>query len=171
MNVSDLLDMLEGAWRLSRSIEAEGAVMQGRAQFSRLAQDALLYREEGVLTLHNGQTVRCTRSYRFLAQGESLQIVFNDAPDAGKPFVTLRFSDAPSGVLIANDEHLCVADTYSVRYCLRLPAGYETDISVSGPQKKYRAVTRYSKIDDDQALISADDPMRQPGGDLGNQHD
>lgn len=145
MGVSQLLDQFEGRWQLSRSIEQEHATMRGSATFSRAENDVLLYHEEGLLTLHNGQTVRCTRRYKFLAQGESLVIRFNDGPDDGKIFVELAFSGGTAGVLTAADKHYCGKDIYSVVYRLNLPDSYETDVSVSGPNKDYRAVTRYTR--------------------------
>lgn len=145
MGVSHLLDQFEGHWQLSRRIEQEQATMQGTATFSRVENDILLYHEEGVLTLHNGQAIRCTRRYKFLAQGESLVILFNDGPDDGKTFVELAFSGGPTGVLTAVDKHYCDKDIYSVVYRLSLPDSYETDIRVSGPNKDYRAVTRYTR--------------------------
>ncbi|OZI44249.1 DUF6314 family protein [Bordetella genomosp. 4] len=145
MGVSQLLDQFEGHWQLSRSIEQEHATMRGNATFSRVENDVLLYHEEGLLTLHNGHTVRCTRRYKFLAQGESLAILFNDGPDEGKTFVELAFSGEITGVLTAADKHYCGKDIYSVVYRLSLPDAYETDICVSGPNKDYRAVTRYTR--------------------------
>lgn len=145
MGVSQLLDQFEGCWQLSRRIEQEHATMRGSATFSRAENDVLLYHEEGLLTLHNGQTVRCTRRYKFLAQGESLVIRFNDGPDDGKIFVELAFSGGATGILTAADKHYCGKDIYSVVYRLNLPDSYETDVRVSGPNKDYRAVTRYTR--------------------------
>src|SRR5690606_24254370 len=135
----------EGRWQLSRCIEQEGATMLGAATFARTADGGLLYEEAGLLTLRDGQTLRCTRRYRFVARGESLVILFNDGPDAGKPFVELVFADTTPGVLIAADKHFCGRDIYAVEYRLQLPASYETDVLVAGPNKRYRAVTQYAK--------------------------
>ena len=146
MDVSQLLDLLEGSWTINRHIEQERATMQGSARFTRHAEDALLYDEEGLLTLRSGQRFRCTRRYRFLAQGDLLQIRFDDGPDSGKVFVQLRFGGEASGVLSAVDQHYCGPDIYSVHYRLHLPESYETDVFVSGPKKHYRALTRYTKI-------------------------
>ena len=144
--VSQLLDHLEGHWQLSRSIEEEGAAMQGSARFVRVADDELLYDEEGMLTLSNGQVIRCTRRYRFIASGERLRVLFNDGLDVGKLFVELTFGDETPGMLAAEDKHYCGQDIYSVVYRLSLPASYETDVFVTGPKKHYRALTRYTKI-------------------------
>jgi len=144
--ISQLLDQFEGQWQLSRSIAEEGATMRGSARFVRVTDGGLLYDEEGVLTLGNGQSIRCTRRYKFLADGERLTILFNDGQDAGKPFVELKFGDEASGLLTAADKHYCGQDVYSVVYRLSLPVSYETDVSVAGPKKHYRALTRYTKM-------------------------
>lgn len=144
--ISQLLDHFEGQWQLSRSIAEEGATMRGSARFVRAADGGLLYDEEGMLMLGNGQSIRCTRRYKFLADGEKLTILFNDGQDAGKPFVELKFGDEASGILTAVDKHYCGQDVYSVAYRLNLPVSYETDVSVAGPKKHYRALTRYTKV-------------------------
>lgn len=146
MDISLLLDRFEGRWRLERHIEQEGAAMQGVATFSRAGEDRLLYDEAGQLTLRDGQIIRCTRRYQFVARGETLVILFNDGPDAGKTFVALACGDDGPDVLTAADPHLCGQDSYTVVYRLGLPHAYETDILVAGPHKNYRAVSRYTRL-------------------------
>lgn len=146
MDASQWLDWLEGQWRISRRVESENATLHGSATFSRIADDVLDYAEKGLLTLHNGQTIRASRRYTFLARGESVVIEFADGPDLGKPFVELLFNPSTAGVLRAADTHYCGEDTYSVTFQMSLPDAYETDIAVSGPSKSYRAITRYRRI-------------------------
>lgn len=143
----DLLNQLEGQWRLHRDIEAEGATMTGRALFTRVAPDALRYEETGKLSLRDGQVLPCSRRYRFVERGDALVILFDDEPDRGKTFVTLRFAAAATGMPVASDRHLCGRDTYSVIYRLRLPSCYETEVSVTGPRKQYTALSRYTRPD------------------------
>lgn len=140
-----LLEMFEGEWDLSRRIDEENAVMIGHARFTREGSDVLRYREEGLLTLRNGQTIRCSRRYRFVAYPDSLLIEFDDGPDQGKKFVEIRFTGNPDGLMMGLDDHHCGQDLYTVEYRLSPPGCYETHVTVSGPQKAYRAVTRYQK--------------------------
>jgi hypothetical protein len=141
-----LLDLLEGRWHLSRDIEAEGATMIGAARFTRVAPDTLHYEESGTLTLRHGQTLPCSRRYRFIARSDAVVILFEDEPDRGRHFVTLRFAPEGSETLVATDIHPCGPDTYTVLYRLGLPTEYQTEISVQGPRKHYTARTRYTRI-------------------------
>nr|WP_255448227.1 MULTISPECIES: DUF6314 family protein [unclassified Bordetella] len=143
-----MLDQLEGSWRLRRDIAAEGATMTGVAHFTRVAADVLHYEETGTLTLREGQTLSCSRRYRFIARGDALVILFEDEPDRGRQFVSLGFVPADAHTLVAADTHLCGPDTYTVAYRLALPAGYETEISVQGPRKDYTALSRYTRLVD-----------------------
>ena len=145
MTVSGLRDAFVGTWHLSRRIEGEDASMEGRAVFTCESDGSLLYREDGVLTLHNGQCIKSTRRYRFVFGHESLQILFNDGPDHGTLFVELSFAAGQDGIMTATDDHYCGKDIYAVQYRLNFPTAYETDVRVSGPKKHYRALTRYAR--------------------------
>lgn len=147
MDVSHLLESLEGPWCLSRRIEPDGATMRGTAQFTRVSPDVLSYEETGWLTLGNGNVLQSTRRYRFRAQQDGMVIDFDDGPDAGKIFVTLTFATTATTDMVAADRHHCGDDVYAVQYKLRLPHAYDTVVSVTGPKKDYRITTQYVKAD------------------------
>jgi hypothetical protein len=141
-----LLDGLAGRWAIARVIEGEGARAVGVASLSPDADGALAYRETCQLTLSDGRVVQTYRNYRYRFVGEWIEIHFDDGPDQGRLFVRLAFGPSPGTRAAASDIHHCGDDIYRVLFRLDLPSSFQTEIAVSGPRKKYCAVSRYERI-------------------------
>jgi hypothetical protein len=142
-----LLEGLAGRWAITRTFKGEGALAVGVASLRPVGAEALAYRETCELTLSDGRVLQAYRNYHYRFVGKWIEIHFDDGPDKGRLFVRLAFAQGPSKQAEAFDFHHCGDDTYRVLFRLNLPSLFETEIAVSGPRKKYRAVSRYSRIE------------------------
>ena len=143
-----LLESLAGRWAIERVYEGEGALAVGVASLGPDGAQTLAYRETCQLTLSDGQVLQAYRNYRYRFADGLLEIHLDDGPDAGRLFVRLAFAQGPRGQAEAFDVHHCGDDVYRVVFRLDLPSSFETEIVVAGPRKKYRAVSRYSRIEE-----------------------
>jgi hypothetical protein len=134
-------DRLAGQWELERTFEGLGASLKGSASFTPAGPQTLAYRETGQLTHADGSRTEAYRNYVYRLAGDALEIDFGDGPDKGTLFVRLEVSAAAP--FTASATHHCGDDIYAVRYRFDLPAAFETDITVAGPKKAYRALSRY----------------------------
>ena len=141
-----LLDGLTGRWAIARIIEGEGARAVGVASLRPDGPRVLAYRETCELTLSDGRVFAAYRNYRYRFDGDSTEVHFDDGPDQGRLFVRLAFGPSPGRQAEAFDIHHCGDDIYRVLFRLNLPSSFETEIAVSGPRKKYRAVSRYERL-------------------------
>ena len=141
-----LFEGLAGRWTIDRLFEGQSATLQGAASFLPDGPGALAYSEAGRLTLSDGRALQATRSYRYRFVADAVEIDFADGPDKGRLFVLLAFGPLAAGQAEASAVHHCGADAYHVRYRLNLPSAFETDIAVSGPNKAYRALSRYTRL-------------------------
>jgi hypothetical protein len=141
-----LFDGLAGRWTIDRVFEGQDATLRGTASLRPDGLDALVYEESGRLTLSDGRVLQAARSYRYRFAAGAIAIDFGDGPDKGRLFVKLDFGSLIGERAEGSDIHYCGADVYRVRYRLNLPAAFETDIAVSGPNKAYRAVSRYRRL-------------------------
>ncbi|WP_246731784.1 DUF6314 family protein [Methylocapsa sp. S129] len=137
---------LAGRWAIARIFEGAGATLEGVASFLPDGPGALLYRESGQLTLADGRALQAARSYRYRFLAGAVAIDFADGSDKGRLFVRLAFGPSATAQAEASAIHHCGADVYRVLYRLSLPSAFETDIAVSGPNKAYRAISRYRRL-------------------------
>jgi uncharacterized protein DUF6314 len=143
-----LLGALAGRWAIARVIEGEGAQAVGVASLRPDGDGALAYKEACQLTLSDGRVFQTYRNYRYRFVGEAIEIHFADGPDQGRLFVRLAFAQWAGAQAEAFDIHHCGDDIYRVLFRLDLPSQFETEITVSGPRKNYRAVSRYERIEE-----------------------
>ena len=141
-----LLEGLAGRWAIERAFEGEGARAAGVASLRPEGAETLAYRETCQLTLSDGRVFQAYRNYRYRFVDGLLEIHFDDGPDAGRLFVKLAFAQGTGRQAEAFDVHHCGDDTYRVVFRLDLPSSFETEIVVAGPRKNYRAVSRYTKL-------------------------
>ena len=144
--VSDLFPYLEGNWKLSRTINdlrqnMPGAVV-GNVKMARrtdiAGNDALTYREEGVLRFGNYEE-NVFRFYDFSFPAPHKAIVhFED----GKVFHEL---DLSSGYWQA--EHLCGEDTYRGRFRIESRDVWMSNWYISGPNKEMILDNRFQRLD------------------------
>lgn len=139
------LERFLGVWTINRHIKGEGADLVGEAIFKPVDTVSVSYREQGLLTLANGQTLNTVRHYLYRFKERSILVEFADGPNLGDRFVELRFIEDAQGVMTAQDIHQCGNDAYHVRYHLQSLDAFRTDIGVQGPRKAYTAVTHYSR--------------------------
>jgi hypothetical protein len=141
-----LLNCLAGYWNIERIIEGEGATLRGTASLLPTVPGVLAYKETGQLRLQNGRTLETFRCYHYRLLESAIEIDFGDGPANGQLFVRLDFGNSLQEVVEAQDVHYCGKDIYRVLYRLRLPMAFESEIEVSGPNKAYRALSRYTKL-------------------------
>lgn len=141
---AQILRNLRGAWILHRDIQPDGARLFGEAVFTPVGEDALAYRETGVLTLADGQEFSAYRQYRYCLREGSVIVDFADGPEVGKQFLSLRFFQ-PDSWFEASDVHACGNDSYHATYKIFDAGAFETVITVRGPAKAYQLVSRYSR--------------------------
>lgn len=151
---AQILQTLCGAWMLRRDIHPGGARLHGDAVFAPAGEDALAYRESGILTLPDGAEFSAYRQYRYRLSEDRIVVEFADGADIGKQFLSLSFSRADSG-WEASDVHVCWDDTYHATYRILGPAAFEVIIMVQGPAKAYELVSRYSRSLPDLPLVSS----------------
>jgi hypothetical protein len=158
---------LQGDWSLQRSLISSIATYPsgtfiGRAKFfpraptEPLAYDAeYLYFEEGAFETSNGLKFQANRrySYRYSEAGDRLSVWFvkPDNKTVDYLFHELEILD-PEGVeggWRARAHHLCVDDTYDVKYEFRFRGvgieEWRLAYSVRGPQKDYRIESVYRR--------------------------
>lgn len=78
-----ILRRFAGAWILQRDIQPDGAHLYGNAVFAAAGEDALAYRESGILTLAGGHEFSAYRQYLYRLSGDSIVVEFADGPDIG----------------------------------------------------------------------------------------
>ena len=139
-----ILESLEGRWRIVRRIPGT-ARLRGVADFTPLRAGQLAYKETGTLLLANGQTTTAEREYIFAAAPAGFDVYFVESPPRLFHEARLSLSNA---VLVAECEHLCIADNYRSRYRWRSADRFSIFHRVKGPRKNYCMVTTYTRIED-----------------------
>jgi len=132
---------LAGSWTLKREIST-GEIFIGKAVFESTSSTVFLMREEGDLTLSNGQVIQASRNwYWHLVNANSLEITYDEA--RVEDYHLIEFSkDDTSWNGIAH--HLCGADHYSGEYKFS-EESFEIIQTVKGPKKDYIVSSIYSK--------------------------
>ena len=137
--VPDLRAFLEGAWRLSRSLDDRRTGQRGRLDGLAVFTPSgalLIYRERGMVRL-GGYQGRAERVYRygFPAPGRA-EVAFED----GAPFHDL---DLTGGTWTA--DHRCREDRYRGVFRALAPDAWEVVWRVAGPRKDQTLTTRYCR--------------------------
>lgn len=137
MQLSDFI----GTWTVTRRIDDRRAgaagSFTGRAVFRPEGTD-LAYREEGILRLGAGPGFTASRSYRWRAAGEAVEVLFED----GRFFHAFTL-EAP----VAEAGHDCDPDRYEVRYDFRGWPDWRAVWEVRGPRKDYRMDSVYARAE------------------------
>jgi len=140
-NPDQVFDHLEGRWRLDRTIPGQ-ATMRGEAEFRRLPNGRLAYREQGRVELANGQAFDGHRDYVFAHSDGGFSVYFAEAP----PRLFHRIALAREGdALEGSAGHLCAADQYHSRYRFLADGRFVVEHRVSGPRKDYLSRTVFTR--------------------------
>jgi hypothetical protein len=129
----------QGNWLVSRRIDDRHSGRPGRFEGTASlipAGEGLRYREEGTLTLGYGPAFPATRDYRWLPDGEGIEVRFAD----GRPFHRFRAEGAASGT-----DHPCGADLYRVTYDFSAWPDWRAEWTVTGPAKDYVMTSLYRR--------------------------
>lgn len=137
---SELFAALPGEWRYDRVITGQGTAT-GLARFTAAAPGELHYREDGTLTLDTGYTGPAYREYRYVLDGEQLNVCFPD----GRIMHTLRPDTARAE---ATDVHLCGEDVYTGHYALPDQDTLRISYQVAGPHKDFTISTVLRRLSD-----------------------
>jgi hypothetical protein len=100
------------------------------------------YREQGRLTLTNGQSLDAERRYFFREENDGFAVFFAETPPSLFHRVALRREGA---TLIGTATHLCEADRYDSRYEFFADGDFSVQHRVEGPRKRYSMITRYAR--------------------------
>lgn len=155
-----ILQALENdTWTFHRTITDKLTNSQntvtGKVTFQPIAPDyeRVLYKEQGILTLPNGQfEVSQHYIYQYDATKDSLEVFFSAVgkPETiDRPFVSLKFTPESEGWQ-ASAYHLCSCDNYHAKYTfafagMAIPR-FRVEFDVDGPAKNYRSVTEFSIV-------------------------
>ena len=132
---------LAGRWRLSRVIDGADHFV-GTAVFTRIDDQRLRCREDGVFSAGALAGGVGYRAYLYMVARQTLTIFFDDAHRRGQKYVTLDFSIESS----AEGAFSCPPDLYRHRMTLRPPSAFATETRIEGPRKNSRIVTEFEKI-------------------------
>lgn len=137
-SATGIFSLLEGEWQQERTITS-GGHYTGKANFTRLDEITLIYREEGTLTLEGGYTNTVHRDYIFKREDDRIGVYFAEKPP--RLFHHLTFDSQA----LAKAEHLCSPDTYQSAYRIINPDSFTISHDVTGPRKNYTMVTHYAR--------------------------
>ncbi|BCJ91523.1 hypothetical protein IZ6_22580 [Terrihabitans soli] len=136
-----LFDALAGSWRISRTIDPQGA-LDGTASFSVRDNGWLAYSEEGELTLPHGQfTAR--RSYLFEPREDGFAVWFDAEPK--RLFHEIALDGPDRGTRTGSASHLCRDDLYLSEYSFEPDGRFSIRHRVTGPYKDYTVNTLYTR--------------------------
>jgi len=142
----------ESKWTFQRTLTGKPSdgIVHGQAQFQFSNQEELLYKEQGKLILSSQIPLDITQKYIYAYDKiqDILTVYFvDDKNKRGLPFHTIHFQSKELSEIgwLANGEHLCSQDHYSVNYLfvfngLNL-SRFEITYTVKGPEKDYVSQT------------------------------
>jgi hypothetical protein len=144
----------ESKWTFERTITGKPSdgVAHGRAQFNFSQAQELLYNEQGKLILPSQIPLDITQKYIYIYDEDKdlMTVYFVDNQNKrGSLFHTISFQSKHSSQngWIANGEHLCSQDYYSVSYLFVFNAinlsHFQITYSVKGPTKDYVSKTMF----------------------------
>ncbi|KAA9159647.1 hypothetical protein FPZ12_019985 [Amycolatopsis acidicola] len=135
----ELFARLPGEWRLRREMPGL-ARMSGTARFRELEPGVLHYREDGHLTLDDGQVLEVYREYHYRLEDQQIRICFAE-PGPPRTLHVLR----PGSTGSASDVHLCGPDTYTGHYEFTGEDTFTVRMRVTGPHKDYSILSGYER--------------------------
>jgi len=154
--VEDLLAQLCGLWSISRKVSGQ-ASLNGNAQFTPALDGEFLYREKGVLRLHNGDEFNAERGYVFRGNDGGFAVFFDEMPRRLFHEVTLRKSTHPSELIYGGDAvHLCGQDIYASSYHFKKDGTFFIRHDVTGPRKEYVMTTNYVRLLENSKPLAVD---------------
>ena len=132
--------LFEGVWRIERQIDdqASGSLgsFHGHARLWR-SLDGLAYHETGELAFAGGSPMLAERKYVWQIQHQNVIDVFFDD---GRYFHSFN----PTGSHWQT-EHICSPDRYEVSYDFASPTRWQSSWNVSGPRKRYRLTSVFTR--------------------------
>ena len=135
-----IFEALPGPWTLSREIEDGrfgAGSFTGTATFDAQPDGALLYREEGELTL-GAWRGPAWRRWVYALEEDVLVVRY---PGTLAELHSFAFIANSNGGASARHVHLCGADRYEARFEWRDDASFQLAYRVTGPAKDYRLNT------------------------------
>ena len=142
MNMTDYFFYLKGSWDFQRSI-SNGSKVIGKALFQIRGENTLHYREEGILTTPEGNSLTCYQEYVYRLEDGAIHLFFNENPL--RFFYTVRLTDP--FLRRACGEHLCLSDLYRATYFFESERNFTLQYVVNGPSKNYQIITKFSKVE------------------------
>lgn len=164
-----LFKALEGKWSIFRTIPNVGK-LTGNALFVPSTSpggdgdgggNELMYSESGLFEFYdNSSSFTATRKfiYRLVDQDSDISVYFNDDGQEVRLFHSFNLSQGTSGIvdskLLLNDVHLCVKDTYKVKYEFKFENEnkmneFVIEYDVKGPAKDYISHTVFKRLEKD----------------------
>jgi len=136
-----ILRSLAGSWLLRRTID-NGASLSGSATIVRQDDGCFAYHERGRLRLTDGQKIDGERRYLFEACDGGFSVLFAESPPRLFHRIVL---DRSGSSLLGRGMHLCGDDRYDSRYQFDADGSFTIEHAVSGPRKRYRIQTLYTR--------------------------
>lgn len=134
-------DLLLGTWHVSREIPGHASA-HGNATVHPVSPDEARYDEQVTLRLLSGPNLQGSAAYLFRRQPHGFDVLF---PHTMQLFHQLHFTSEPTGILIANAIHRCVADLYHSTYRLHPSGIFRIEHRVRGPHKDYLSHTTLTR--------------------------
>lgn len=136
----DLMDF-EGRWGLFRTIEdrlgGRDGTLTGHVTLAPDGPDALVYEEEGQLTIADQPALTARRIYRWArAPGGRIEVTFEDGR---------AFHDFSLERTMPEASHWCDPDMYHVTYDFTRWPRWSSEWRVQGPRKNYRMSSQYRR--------------------------
>jgi hypothetical protein len=126
---------LEGNWSFKREISGQGESL-GKASFTKISSDTLLYREDALFKSLSGATFKNFQEYHYRLQDGKICIYFTD----GRLLHPLELEGGK-----AKAHHLCGCDVYDAEYHFDLPERFTLCYKVQGPKKGFVIATQMSR--------------------------
>jgi hypothetical protein len=136
-----LFNSLTGSWSLRRSID-NGVSMSGTATIASLDDGRFSYHERGRLRLADGYEIDGERRYLFEESDGGFSVFF--AESQPRLFHRIVLDRTGTG-LVGEGTHLCGDDRYDSRYRFSADKSFTIEHAVSGPRKRYRIETLYTR--------------------------
>ncbi|RNA34488.1 hypothetical protein BpHYR1_041743 [Brachionus plicatilis] len=145
-----VFSLFQGTWLLKRTIVGHG-VMKGKARFEKFGWNQpftkkLLYREDGVFELNDGNKLDTYKEYLYMLENEKLAVYFFENNKQDRLFHFLDFKHIDNDLLLATAIHHCSLDIYNVKYEILSRNKFQIVYKVNGPEKNYVSQTLLTRI-------------------------
>jgi hypothetical protein len=137
----DVFARLAGDWAIERRV-SNGATLIGGARFTRGDPNELVYAEQGVLRLADGQTFKASRAYVFRGRPHGFAVYFAETPEKLFHDIALRWKE---DMLAGEGVHPCRDDLYCSRYAFGADGSFTLTHVVKGPRYDYEMDTAYRR--------------------------